>query len=124
MTTEQREAIDRLNRFKTIQVLYGNTFAMHIEQLKTLQVNINTVLSLIKEQQEEIEKKDKIIDFYKKGLEREVESNRENVMEIIKKDKQIDYIIDFIRERSIYAVDTHEKLKQYFADKVNSSEQN
>ena len=34
------------------------------------------------------------------------------------KDKQIDYIIDFIRERSIYAVDTHEKLKQYFADLV------
>ena len=63
MTTEQREAIDRLNRFKTIQVLYGNTFAMHIEQLKTLQVNINTVLSLIKEQQEEIEKKDKQIDL-------------------------------------------------------------
>src|SRR5699024_1944590 len=71
MTTEQREAIDRLNRFKTIQVLYGNTCAMHIEQLKTLQVNISTVLSLIKEQQEEIEKKDKQIDlmaeiFYKR----------------------------------------------------------
>lgn len=55
MTNGQREAIDRLNRFKTIEILYGNTFAMHIEQVKTLQSDLGTVLSLIKEQQGEIE---------------------------------------------------------------------
>ena len=38
------------------------------------------------------------------------------------KDKQIDYIIDFIRERSIYAVDTHEKLKQYFEIKAKQEQ--
>ena len=110
MTNEQRVRVDRLERYLITDK--DNIYT-------TVRVNdLDTALSLIKEQQEEIEKKDKIIDFYKKGLEREVESNRENVMEIIKKDKQIDYIIDFIRERSIYAVDTHEKLKQYFADLV------
>ena len=31
-----KEAIERLNRYKTIKVLYGNTFAMHLEQLEQL----------------------------------------------------------------------------------------
>ena len=71
MTKEQEEAIERLNRFKTIEILYSNTFAMHIEQLKTLQEDIGTVLSMLQEQQEENKKKDKIIDliineFYKR----------------------------------------------------------
>lgn len=35
-----------------------------------------------------------------------------------KKDEMIDYIIEFIRERSIYAIDSHEQLKQYFERKV------
>ena len=63
MTKEQEEAIERLNRFKTIEILYSNTFAMHIEQLKTLQEDIGTVLSMLQEQQEENKKKDKIIDL-------------------------------------------------------------
>ena len=32
--TKKQETIERLNRFKTIKVLYENTFAMHTEQLK------------------------------------------------------------------------------------------
>ena len=117
MTNEQREAVE-ICKEKIIEPFYNFPNPISIELKDTDVGAIETILSLIKEQQEEIKKKDKIIDFYKKGLEREVESNRENVMEIIKKDKQIDYIIDFIRERSIYAVDTHEQLKQYFADLV------
>ena len=62
MTDNQKEAIERLNNFKTIKVLYGNTFAMHLEQLKQLQNDIKTALNLIQTQQAEIEKKDKIID--------------------------------------------------------------
>ena len=119
MTNEQRKAIELAKEFTEMDFSNPMGWSGYYDtDLKELSKAIDTVLSLIKKQQEEIEKKDKIIDFYKKGLEREVESNRENVMEIIKKDKQIDYIIDFIRERSIYAVDTHEKLKQYFADLV------
>lgn len=47
MTNEEKEAINKLNNFKTITVLYGNTYAMHIEQLKQLQENINIVLNLV-----------------------------------------------------------------------------
>lgn len=53
--TDKEEAIERLNNFKTIKVLYGNTFAMHLEQLKQLQSDIETVLNLIQTQQAEIE---------------------------------------------------------------------
>lgn len=74
--TKKQEVIKRLNRFKTIKVLYGNIFAMHTEQLRILQEDIETALNIIKEnsaeiQQKntelaeknaEIEKKDKIID--------------------------------------------------------------
>lgn len=68
MTKEQEEAIERLNRFKTIEILYGNTFAMHVEQLKTVQGDIETVLSMLQEQQEENKKKDKIIDIMSEKL--------------------------------------------------------
>ena len=94
MTTEQREAIDRLNRFKTIQVLYGNTFAMHIEQLKTLQVNIDTVLSLITEQEEKMENKDKQIDL------------------------MANYIVDLIKYNNPEEIRETEEIKQYFERKV------
>ena len=52
----EKEIIERLNRFKTIKVLYGNTFAIHLEQLEQLQNDIETVLNLL-------EKKDKIINL-------------------------------------------------------------
>ena len=63
MNKVQEEAIEKLSSFKTIEILYSNTFAMHIEQLKTLQGDIETVLSMLQEQQEENKKKDKIIDL-------------------------------------------------------------
>ena len=57
----EEEVIERLNSFKTIKVLYGNTFSMHLEQLEQLQNDIETVLNLL-------EKKDKIIDLMAKEL--------------------------------------------------------
>ena len=53
--TKKQEAIERLNRFKTIEVLYSNTFAMHIEQLKTVQEDIETVLNMLKEKDKQID---------------------------------------------------------------------
>lgn len=50
----EKEAIERLNRFKTIKVLYGNTFAIHLEQLEQLQNDIETVLNLLEKQKAEI----------------------------------------------------------------------
>lgn len=59
MKMNEEEAIERLNRYKTIKVLYGNTFAMHLEQLEQLKNDIDTVLNLL-------EKKDKVINEYEK----------------------------------------------------------
>ena len=53
--TKEQEAIERLNRFKTIEVLYSNTFAMHIEQLKTVQEDIETALNMLKEKDKQID---------------------------------------------------------------------
>ena len=58
------------------------------------------------------------IEVYDTVLNRITKLQKENE----EKDKQIDYIIDFIRERSIYAVDTHEKLKQYFEIKAKQEQ--
>lgn len=59
MKMNEEEAIERLNRYKTIKVLYGNTFAMQLEQLEQLKNDIDTVLNLL-------EKKDKVINEYEK----------------------------------------------------------
>ncbi len=48
-------------------------------------------------------------------LERIIQNQQEKLE---KKDKIIDYMIEWIRERSIYAVDSSEELKQYFEKKV------
>ena len=50
-----KEVIERLNRFKTIKVMYGNTFAMHLEQLKQLQQDLETILNVLENQKVEIE---------------------------------------------------------------------
>ena len=86
---EQEETIERLNRFKAIEILYGNTFAMHVEQLKTVQGDIETVLSMLQEQQEENKKKDKIIEEMAKEMfyenNRNVEKQHfQKIEEIIK----------------------------------------
>ena len=109
MTNEQREAIDRLNKFKTIEILYGNTFAMHIKQLKTLQVDLDTILSLIKEQQEETDK-------YKTLYERAL-------TDLVKADKQIELMADKLVEAhewfySEFDNFTKEDFIKYFADLV------
>ena len=82
MTKEQEEAIERLNRFKTVSVLYSKTLAIPVKNLKELQVNIETVLSMLKEKDKEIEKKDKIIDL----MEEELKERRYIFMNIPKKE--------------------------------------
>lgn len=50
------EVVERLKRFKTIDVLYGNTFCMHLEQLVALQQDIDTVLQLLEQKDNKINK--------------------------------------------------------------------
>ena len=98
MTKEQEEAIDYVQKqidyfkeqIKFIEAVDSDYYEEEYELYKNRTKQFSTALNLIQEQQEENKKKDKIID----------------------------YMIDWIRERSIYAVDSHDMLKQYFERKV------
>ena len=79
--TKEQEAIERINRFKTIKVLYGNTFVIHTEQLKTLQKDIETVLNMLKE-------KDRQIDLIKEYAHQEIEHYTETIEDYMDDDKE------------------------------------
>ena len=88
--TKEQEAIERLNRFKTIKVLYGNTFAMTTEQLITLQEDIETVLNMLKDLQRENK-------YMHSELDRQQTTINNYAKEIEKKDKQIDLMAEQIK---------------------------
>lgn len=51
----EKKAIEYLNDFKSIEIMYGNTFVMFLEQLKKYQQATNAVLNIITKQQKENE---------------------------------------------------------------------
>ena len=119
MTKEQEEAIENLTDLlkqrneKQVQITTYNLFE-----------NIETVLSMLKENSAEIEQKNTEL--------------AEKNAEIEKKDKIIDLIAEFLEERNlgyykneiggeilgIMRKYNKEDWKEYFEDKLNSSEQN
>ena len=95
MTTEQREAIDRLRR--GLDDIWFATLYSQEEMDK----DIDTVLSLIKEQQEKIEKKDRIInEQLKENVQLQKELNEENkrCMILANNDKFKEQVIDLMAE--------------------------
>ena len=56
MTEEEKQAIKYLNDFKSIKIMYGNTFVMFLEQLKKYQQATDAALNLITKLQNRIEK--------------------------------------------------------------------
>lgn len=107
--TKEQEVIECLKKQIEIcnenaDICDKNDFDEEATYLRKQQYMFETALIMIKE-------KDKQIDFYKKGLEKEIDSNRENIMEIIKKDK----IIDLMTECSVIC--GLERLLDYLAKK-------
>lgn len=95
MTKEQEEAIERLNSFiKVNKDFFENQGNMLINK-KDIQ-DIDTVLSMLQEQQEENKKKDKIIDL---------------MTEIFYKRFRAELLLE-------YGFESEEQLKQYFKKKV------
>ena len=74
MDKDLEEAKKRLNNFKTIKILYGNTFAMHLEQLEQLQNDIETTLNYIDNS------------IPKEKVENKIEELNDEEKEIYKKD--------------------------------------
>ena len=162
MTNEQRKAIDNLSEIVKLskeELQKENENITAILDYKDLK-SLDTVLSLIKQQQRKIENittnyEDLIADVSgiakELGLEEDatideiyiaisiLKSKRINVIEqldcIQKKDKQIDlmafnladYVMNYEYDKCRnpeMIKNKAEEIKQYFADKVNSSEQN
>ena len=107
MTKEQEEAISRLRKITNRQILYGNKFGITIEGFRELQEDIETVLNMLKEKEAEIEKYKKLlVDNLAKELNNSIKAKEKantdledlNIgwqLELEKKDKMIDLIIDF-----------------------------
>lgn len=125
MKMNEEEAIERLNRYKTIKVLYGNTFAMHLEQLEQLKNDIDTVLNLL-------EKKDKVINEYEKEC-RQFKAFCKRVRRYKKHDVDLfnqgqehkcNQFLNLISGEphwsyeGKYFDDTDNQIKQYFKEKV------
>ena len=128
MTKEQEEAIEMLEDIKNNS--WTTKYIMSSDSAKA-----ETVLNMLKE-------KDKEIEHWKNGFERELEDNRKNTCELLKqdliireKDKQIDLMANSILTRDIgknrcqfnetctkfeKGRDIHCKdcIKQYFESKV------
>lgn len=104
MTEKEENAIEYMKSILEYKHLYASTgkdtdFLRGIDKEK-----IETVVQAL-------EQKDKIIEYWKNGFERELESNRENVIEIIKKDKEIAEL------KEKYDKDTHTLQNQYKEEK-------
>ena len=83
LSEEEKEAIEDLNSFKSISILYGNTFTMFLDQLKKYQQATDIVLNLItklQKENEENEEKDKQIDLMAKCIDVELSSARLGIL--------------------------------------------
>ena len=123
MTKEEKEAIKVLEKYGKECL---DEYKVEIDDIENIdepqafylrqQIEaVNTVLNMLKE-------KDKEIEHWKKGFERELENNRKNTCELLKqdliireKDKQIDLMAKEIKERNYNFTNKNIKeIKQYF----------
>ena len=130
MTNEQREVIDKLtNGEKMDFVTLVRTFKKEgIEKFAVVRKEyLDTVLSLIKEQQgqwEEIEGLKNINKNQSKDIKKAVDYTFELNKELERKDKQIDLMAELVYKRFKaellleYGFENEDQLKQYFAGLV------
>lgn len=89
LSEEEKKAIEKLKDFKSISILYGNTFTMFLDQLEKYQEATNTVLNLIDKLKNENEQKDKYIKN-SEDITTEMKNDiNKLLLEIKEKDKQI-----------------------------------
>ena len=90
MTNEQRESVERLRK-GIDDILFATLYSQ--EEMNT---DIDTVLALIKEQQEELDKKDKQIDLmaraFKQDDVRTVEEIKQYFAGLVEKEKRINKV--------------------------------
>lgn len=80
-TEEEKQAIKIINSFKSIKLLYGKIYAMHLEQLKKYQTASEVILNLLEKYQKEID-----------SLEIKLD-DKETELQILKDDIEADEIM-------------------------------
>lgn len=110
MTTEQKEAIDRLNFHKDFAQIPNNCAIVNVDDIKIL-------LNLIQEQEKELKRLDKEAQQYFETTIKQVQTFDSQLQ---KKDKMIDLILDVFFKRFTaqlvleYGIENKEQLKQKF----------
>lgn len=111
MTKNQEETIERLNKFKKIEVKIENRTGVIIEEFRTLQNDLEIVLDMIKEKDKEIEKKDNAV----KRIINRLNDDYKRITET-KAKKQEKYLDDYTRCRlNAYRTKTKE-IKEYIEE--------
>ena len=94
LSEEEKKAIENLKDFKSISILYGNTFTMFLEQLKKYQEATDTILNLITKLQKENETTCKLnANMSKRHLN--------DIFKIKNYEKQIDLMAEYISNLDI-----------------------
>ena len=121
MTDKEKEAIEHLSRFKSITIMYGKIYSMHVDQLDRLQENVDIMLKLIEKQQakiKEIKKQKHNQSSLRRLNERKMRKYRtENKglkAEIEKKDK----MIDLMAEQLTTPIHSKEWVIEYYTKEV------
>lgn len=84
MNEEEKKAIEDLNDFKTICIMYGNTFTMFLEQLKKYQYATDTVLNLVTKLEKENTELKQAINVVEKEKKQWIEeNNKKQISELI-----------------------------------------
>ena len=99
-----KEAIEKLEELSTYDYV----------KLEEGDIAIDTVLA-------ELEKKDKLIEYWKNGFERELEANRSNIIEIVEQDSIIrkkDKIINLMAEQLTTDIHSKEWVIDYYEREV------
>lgn len=84
MNEEENKAIEKLKDFKSISILYGNTFTMFLDQLEKYQEATNTVLNLITK----LQKENEILEFQEEQIRNYAEELKKYDYRNIKIDKK------------------------------------
>ena len=108
LSEEEKKAIEKLKDFKSISILYGNTFTMFLDQLEKYQEATNTVLNLITR----LDKENKTTCKLNANMSKR---HLNDIFKIKNYEKQIDLMAKAFRQDDIRSV---EEIKQYFERKV------
>ena len=108
---EEKKAIEDLKDFKSISILYGNTFTIFLEQLKKYQEATDTVLNLIEKLQTDF----KIVDQECSRLERK-EAKQDKMIDLMAEELQTHMFVVSVGKTII----GKKGIKEYYEQKATN----